>query len=94
MVSGEQFESSMLEFVRVEVHTSITFASIALSSENDAEKRMRNRANARKGYDTAVHFLQESQKRFPEHEIGEELFRELKQLRTMLVELGEEFTEE
>jgi len=41
-------------FLRVELDTSLTFAEAALSAGDDLEKRARDRANARKGYDTLL----------------------------------------
>ena len=64
----EQFESGMRQFIRSELETGITFASLALDralDERVEETRLqRNRQNARKPYDTANHFLNE-------HSIGE-----------------------
>jgi len=42
-----------LEFVRTDLETGITFSRLALDAD-DEDKRARNRANARKGYNTAL----------------------------------------
>jgi hypothetical protein len=60
----------MFEFVETEVKTSLTFATLALEAGEDAEKCARNTANARKGYETALRFLQEARHRFTLHDIG------------------------
>ena len=87
----EQFESGMRRFIRTEVETGITFASLALDRALDdrvEEARLqRNRQNARKAYDTANHFLNE-------HPVGESatepiLLARLTTLRHLLLELGE-----
>ena len=43
-------------FLQTELRTSITFAQAALSAGDNSDKRERNQANARKGYDTLVRF--------------------------------------
>ena len=46
-----------IEFLRTEIETTSVFARIAADAE-DPEKRLRDLANARKGYDTLLHFMQ------------------------------------
>lgn len=53
----EQLESNLEEFIRTELDTGITFASISLDSTE--EKRQRGIQNARKAHDTAMHFWKE-----------------------------------
>lgn len=45
-----------LDFLRGEIHTGLTLSKIALETD-DEEKRQRNRANARKAYDSIMHFM-------------------------------------
>jgi hypothetical protein len=44
-----------IAFLRTELDSSLTFAQLALQAGDDPEKKSRNRANARKGYDTFMH---------------------------------------
>jgi hypothetical protein len=92
MFSGqyEQFESNMREFIRTELETGITFASIALDSKTE-EKRQRSCQNARKAYDTAMHFWKEH---LPEESVTPpELLARLNTLRDLLLRLGETIEE-
>jgi len=52
----EQFELSMMQFMRTELETDITFAHLA-QNKSTVEAQHRNRQNARNAYDTANHFL-------------------------------------
>lgn len=48
-----------IEFMLTELETGFTFASLALRADpKETEKRRIYIANARKAYDTALHFLQ------------------------------------
>jgi len=53
---AERFRSTTLSFILSELEVADTFAQIALETD-DRERALRNRQNARKGYDTALHFL-------------------------------------
>jgi hypothetical protein len=86
----EQFEFNMRQFIRNEVETGVTFASLALGSSTE-EARQRTGWNARKAYDTANHFLNE-------HPVGAliaepNLLARLTTLRDLLLQLGETFEE-
>ena len=48
------FDQAGIDFIRAELKTGSTLAHIALNS--DGEKRERNRVNARKAYDSILHF--------------------------------------
>ncbi len=50
------FHHSGFQFVNVELDTGLTFARIALAAKGQ-RKIERNRANARKAYDSAMHVL-------------------------------------
>lgn len=47
------------DFIRTELRIGLTFSSLALRAES-AEKASRNRANAQKAYDTALHHLRKT----------------------------------
>jgi hypothetical protein len=82
----KQMEETQAGFVMTEVSTSMTFARLALDAK-DAEKRERNRKNARKGYDTAKRF---SGTRALNGSTLREFNMELAKLEKMLRELGED----
>ena len=46
-----------IEFLRTEVETAFVFARVA-SDAQDSEKRLRNVRNARRAYNTLLHFVQ------------------------------------
>jgi len=85
-----QFECNMLQFLHSELETGMTFASVALDSQTE-EKRLRNRQNARKAYDTAKHFLEEHAARSTVAQ--PDLLEGIIKLRSLLVQLGERFEE-
>jgi hypothetical protein len=58
----ERVSQNRRDFLRIEAELSTAFAEIALTSQ-DPEKRKRNALNAKRGYDTILHFL-EQEKRF------------------------------
>ena len=73
-------------FLQIELETSLTFARAALSARADAEKRERDRVNARKGYDTILRF----RGRFEPPASSRDWFDErFGQLKSALQELGE-----
>lgn len=73
-------------FVQIELEASLTFAEAALTAGSDVAKRERDRANARKGYDT----LQRFSRQFPVPPSAERRFYEkLRQLKGALESLGE-----
>ena len=76
-----------IEFLRTEVETAMVFVGIA-SSAKYPEKRARNLAHARKGYDTLLHFL--GQLRLTADE-REEMTGRISELRHKLAALGEAF---
>ena len=73
------------DFLKNELQTGITFADLALTAKHD-DRRERNKANARKAYDTALRFIDTSS---PTPEITAELKHRLEHLRAQLKELGE-----
>ena len=75
-----------IEFLRAEALTGLTFSKIALGS-NDQEKTERNRANARKAYDSLLHFLPRVSDK---SEIWEEIRARVAELKSNLQQLGEE----
>ena len=65
------------EFLKIELQTGMTFASIALSEERGSDKRIRNQANARKAYETVLRLRErlESPSEATRHSIEEGLER-------------------
>lgn len=52
----DDYHQSGIQFVNVELDTGLTFVRIALGSKG-RNKVDRNRVNARKAYDSALHFV-------------------------------------
>lgn len=52
----EDRDRVLLDFVSVDLETSLTFRQIALNEREIEAKRKRNQINARKGYDAVVYF--------------------------------------
>ncbi len=73
------------EFLKNELQTGITFADLALTAKHD-DRRERNKANARKAYDTALRFMGTL---YPTPRITEDLTDLLERLRGQLKKLGE-----
>jgi hypothetical protein len=75
-------------FLRTELDSSLTFAQLALQA-GDEEKKSRNRANARKGYDTFMHLRE----RFSLGDLSaaerQEMEQKLTKLEAALRRLGE-----
>jgi len=82
----ERLEFNMREFIRAGLETGITFASLALDSRTD-EKRQRTRENARKAYDTALHFW--TDRAFGKLPAPHDLLARRATLRHLLLQLGE-----
>ena len=74
------------EFLRIEIHTGLTMSKIAREAAYD-DKMERNRANARKAYDTVMRFIP---KLVLTAEEADEIKRGLAQLESDLRQLGEE----
>lgn len=74
-----------VDLIKADLDASYTFASIACQA-NDGNKRMRNRKNARKGYDTVLHFLTTAKLTQGE---AAEIDKGIARLKQALVELGE-----
>ena len=81
------YHQSGLQFVNAELDTGLTFARIALGAEGRA-KIDRNRMNARKAYDSALHFLATTSLNAEESRRINEKFAALK---SNLQQLGETF---
>ena len=81
-----QTRKAAADFLQTELETSLTFAEAALSAAYDMEKRERDRANARKGYDTILRFS----RKYPIQPSAAEDFAErLGHLKSALHTLGE-----
>jgi hypothetical protein len=75
-----------VEFLRAELDTGFTLARIALHATHE-DKTNRNRRNARKAYDSLLHFIPRATLA-PEE--ADEIKSKLETLRSKLLELGEE----
>ena len=75
-----------VEFLRTELRTGLTMAKIAREAQS-RNKIDRNRANARKAYDTALHFIAKTSLM---EEEAEEIRGMITKLKLALRELGEE----
>jgi hypothetical protein len=87
LVSLGQLNRTSVEFLKTDVDTALTFASIALQTE-DLVKRQRNCGNARKGFDTIARLatrvkLSEEDTRY--------LSEKMTRLKLELLRLGEKF---
>lgn len=81
------YHQSGLQFVNAELDTGLTFARIALGAKGRA-KIDRNRMNARKAYDSALHFRATTSLNAEESRSINEKFAALK---SKLEKLGEKF---
>lgn len=81
------YHQSGLQFVNAELDTGMTFARIALGAKRRA-KIERNRENARKAYNSALHFLSNTSLNTEETRRVNEKFAALK---SDLERLGETF---
>ena len=86
----EALERNPSAFIRTELDVGMTFASLALQNKT-GEKRERASRDARKAYDTAMHFWQ----KHPIKESGEgrQLLSRFTMLKEMSLRLGERFEE-
>ncbi len=85
---GRELNAVSVEVLKTDLNTGMTFAHIAQQSTRDPEKKRRNRANARKAYDSVLDYekrleITEKDKR----DIAEKLTR----LKSVLIQLGEVF---
>jgi hypothetical protein len=83
--SGRQLNAANADFLRIDVETALTFTGLALNTD-DREKKKRNRKNARKAYDTVLHFLPRVTFAPGEEALIQEM---LGRLKNDLVQLGE-----
>jgi hypothetical protein len=79
-----------LQSLRTEIKVGFTFAGIAIlaADEKKSEKRIRNQANARKAYDTALRLFE---KKCFNETVTQELKEKLGKLKSRLEVLGEHF---
>ena len=79
-----------IEFLKTDLETGLTFASIAVNAGDDLAKKRRNQANARKAYDTVLAWSRRIVlTKTDAHQIEEKLGK----LQAILRSLGEEFKE-
>jgi len=86
----QRFDDAMRDFMRADVETGISFASIGLNSPPD-DKRRRMQTHARRAYDTVMYFWQKHPRSRPRE--GHELVSRMQTLKRMLIDLGENFEE-
>ena len=84
------FDQALVNFIATEVSTSLTFARLARDARQ-IDKRERNLANAKKGYDTAFYFLLLAYKR--RDRVSPDIVEGMKMLSLMLSEMGENPTD-
>ena len=75
-----------LQFLKIDLDLGLTFAQIALNPNCGDQRRARNQANARKVYDTAVHWKGRLTISEPD---TVEIDTKLRRLRSALEKLGE-----
>lgn len=85
--SSAELNATSVNFLKIDLNTALTFTGIALEAQ-DAEKRDRNRHNARIGYDTVLRLLPKVSPTPDDEKIIEE---KLELLKAELVKLGERF---
>ncbi len=80
--------NTRIQAVMADLKVGLTLVRIALSSRSRSERRQRNRANARKAYDSVVQFRKDLILTSAE----EQVFNSgLTQLKSLLEQLGESF---
>jgi hypothetical protein len=85
---GRALNSNNVEFLKIDLETALTFATIALESPDDPDKKTRNQARARQAYD----FVIERQRTLRINETdATEIAEKLKELKFALAQLGEKF---
>lgn len=85
LASRNQLNRASVNFLKVEAETALTFAGIALQSQ-DSVKRLRNRRLARKAYDK---ILQLQDRVSLSQDDAQDLAEDLARLRSELSQLGE-----
>ena len=83
----DDYHQSGIQFVNVELDTGLTFLRIAIGAKRRS-KTDRNRLNARKAYDSALHFLANVSLNQEEMRLVQE---KLASLKSGLQKLGEKF---
>ncbi|HWC17471.1 MAG TPA: hypothetical protein VG498_10670 [Terriglobales bacterium] len=84
--SVSELNETSVDFLKIELDTALTFAGIALQTEDNDTNRARNQHNARRGYDTVVRLMQ---KVTPSDSDAQLLLAKLEHLKSELVKLGE-----
>jgi len=84
LVSRARLNQTSIDFLKVDVQTALTFCDIA-ESEN-LRKRLRNRRNARQGYETILRLMDNVTLT---EDDAQYLAENLEKLRVRLVNLGE-----
>ena len=85
--SRERMSRAGAQFLKIDLHTALTFAKIARETK-DAARRLRNIRSARKAYETLIKLSRKID--LPPADT-KAIDKVLEELRTKLVELGEAF---
>ena len=85
---GRDLNKTAVQVLTTDLDAGLTFAKIAEQDGNDADKRHRNQANARKAYDSVVHYKERLE---TTAEQKQDLDVKLKLLKAALKRLGEKF---
>ena len=84
------FNQKGTDFLKVELQTGLTFASIAAGEEPGSEKRTKNQGNARKAYETVLRLRNRVE--IPTEAATRDIQNGLDRLRSALEKLGEKVT--
>ena len=87
LASRSRLNRVSADFLKVDIETALTFASLALQTGN-SEKKQRNCRAARKAYDTVVSLIDRVTL---DQNDAQFLSRNLRRLKSELVQLGEVF---
>lgn len=87
-VIGRDLNATSVQVLKTDLETALTFVRIAREAGEDAEKKRRNQANARKAYDSVLHYEKRLDLSADERR---ELAEKLKRLKSALIDLGEVF---
>lgn len=87
---ARDFNQTGAQFLKVELQTGLTFASIAAREEPGSEKRIKNQGNARKAYETVLRLRDRIE--IPTDAATRDIQNGLDRLRSALEKLGETAT--
>jgi hypothetical protein len=82
----EDFNQRGIDFLNIDADTALTMAQIASAADKNSEKRARNQRNARRAYETILHF---GERTTFTSEQADKLDHKLRLLKAALEQLGE-----